>query len=83
MMTKIKFLNTCTEIGKILETKKPWGLFCYNNGSDYYFGIDNTTGEVKMHVFYKNIENCHKWLLESAARSQIEWEVKNALRTLS
>lgn len=46
---------------KIIETRKPLGIFYYNDG-DKYIGIDNRTADAWTEEF-RSLWSCKKWLI--------------------
>ena len=78
-MIKVKRI-TRIEADRLIETKKPWGLY-YFKAFDGYTGIDNTTGTLKIKQFM-SYDHCHDWLIQSETESLQEWQAdKNRRQT--
>lgn len=68
---EIKHINR-EEASKIIETRKPLGLF-YETDNGFYVGIDNSNGDAWVEEF-KTKEECFNWLRGERERTVEEKE---------
>ncbi|MCL2841451.1 MAG: hypothetical protein FWE05_11865 [Defluviitaleaceae bacterium] len=63
MDNEIVSIACSDDLEKIIEIREPIGLFYYfDNKTDTYIGIDNSTGEAWTEDF-PDEDSCEKWLL--------------------